>query len=625
MSNTYRELKFESLETKELMSGMPALLSLPETQVLHQEYRTLLDDQNTISQSVPSVDDNLVDIASVDMQTFQNRDVYTDEDLSDLQDIKDAWETILNQEGLEAEQAYEQLDALSKAMDGMHADLTRRQEGIASLRSLLIDANAELGEEKEVRRQLQAQLRESKEVITQIRNSIKDLRLQIRSSLSDDRISLRLQLTDARDQYDQERAERKEIIELRNESTSQIRALNQLRKNTRVALKTAKGESSLLKVQISELEDQWNESNQIAPQSLHDLAFASAFQEEAEEEIEECSLAIAQQEMAEQEKLMRYARMEIVPNGTSFNLRYRSPYDQTFFEIRISRTGKDGHWWTATSANHDHEGGELEGSWGYGFNNKLTNYGPTLDFEILMWNGRDREKMLDRTTGRVSRVDYQMHLETPQPDWEHSDQARIEDEPIASSLSVLQMDGPNALVHFTAPLAKSLIEITGGGILSTFEQEHEGGASSATAQVTMNAQRPRGDYEIRLMDRPNGLILERVNVHWDGNNLSLTNPEDQSQENPVNWDIPMEYSFANSVVRENFQSDLCARSGLTISSSEAEASFYEKHPEYHSDSIQKTINDLYEDSPGSLRGQVADHVYGMRNDTLERLYRGLNA
>ena len=328
----------------------------------------------------------------------------------------------------------------------------------------------------------------------------------------------------------------------------------------------------------------------------------------------------------EQTKLLLYhPRMLVTAGGTGFGVRYRSPNDTTYFEVQISCNGKDGNWWTKKTELITHEGGEMDGSWGYGFGQDLIGYGPTLDFEILMWNGIDKTQMLDRAIGRVSRIDNQLRLETEQFDWDYRDTGRMEKNPISPSLSVIQLDGPNALVNFSAPIDQSLIEITGGGILSTYIQSHEGGTYSSCAQVTMNAQKPKGNYQIRLLDRSNGLILDSVSVYWSGSGLSLLNEEDRSEADPTGWNIPADYSFSSSLVRENFQSEMLNRSDLGISVVEAETSFYERHPEYHPSNIQATIDKKYAESPGFTRGQVENNIIGDQLDTLERIHRGLNA
>ncbi|MFA6259804.1 MAG: LamG-like jellyroll fold domain-containing protein, partial [Candidatus Peribacteraceae bacterium] len=196
---------------------------------------------------------------------------------------------------------------------------------------------------------------------------------------------------------------------------------------------------------------------------------------------------------------------------------------------------------------------------------------------------------------------------------------------IVPELRVLQIEGPNVLVHVASPTNQSIVNIGGNGVLATRTQLHEGGTPSTVMQVTMNAGNSRGHYAIQLTDRPGGLVLDSIPVYWNGSSLSLRNAEDGMEGVPAEWDIPAEYSMSSALVRNNLESDLAARSGLTYSLAQAEAAFYERHPEYLPQNLNATIDAEYARLPGFTRGQAQDRVLGDKFDLLARVQRGLNA
>ncbi|MDD3896770.1 MAG: M15 family metallopeptidase [Candidatus Peribacteraceae bacterium] len=332
----------------------------------------------------------------------------------------------------------------------------------------------------------------------------------------------------------------------------------------------------------------------------------------------------AQGELQQAEAAPSYApRMLLTVSGGGFDARFRSPYDVTCFQVFAVRNKATGDKWCIGEETVSHPGGQPDGGWGWSSDWALLRNPEIKDIEVVMWCGAKGDKVADRAVGSISYGKLSLH--TPQSAWEDILAEQRIESAVQPELNVLKIEGPNVLVHIASPANQSTVNIGGNGLLATRTQLHEGGTASAILQVTMNAGNPRGAYAIQLMNVPNGLVLDSVPVYWDGSSLSLLHAEDGMEGMPVEWDIPQEYCMSSALVRSNMESDLAARSGLLISPAAAEASFYERHPEYRPENLQATINAEHARLPSFTRSQTADRVLGDMYDLLTRMHRGLDA
>ncbi|MDD5469953.1 MAG: hypothetical protein PHO92_04125, partial [Candidatus Peribacteraceae bacterium] len=316
-------------------------------------------------------------------------------------------------------------------------------------------------------------------------------------------------------------------------------------------------------------------------------------------------------------------RMLLTVSGGGFDVRFRSPYDVTCFQVFAVRNKATGDKWCIGEETVSHPGGQPDGAWGWSSGKALLQNPEIKDIEVVMWCGAKGDKVADRAVGSISYGKLSLH--TPQSAWEDILAEQRIESVVQPELKVLKIEGPNVLVHITSPANQSVVNIGGSGLLATRTQRHEGGTPSAIMQVTMNAGNPRGTYAIQLMNVPNGLVLDSIPVRWDGSSLSLLHAEDGMEGMPAEWDIPQEYCMSSALVRNNLQSDLAARSGLLISPAAAEVSFYERHPEYRPENLQATIAAEHARVPGFTRGRTSDRVLGDMRDLLTRMHRGLDA
>jgi len=235
-------------------------------------------------------------------------------------------------------------------------------------------------------------------------------------------------------------------------------------------------------------------------------------------------------------------------------------------------------------------------------------------------------------------------------------------------LSIVECEGPNAVLRFSSPYDASRIEIEGSGMLSVSAVTHEGGTAGMLTSVTIRAENRAGEYAIRLVEPMTGRVLQSSPVRWDCTSLTPARSEDVwTAENyvaelsarqlvpeatgdlaeDVRREVQLEALYAlaeqkmatersalqavanfhieNSAVRANLESDLLAQSGLFLPLTRAEQLFYERNPQYLPENLPRTVDQEWQASPGFSRGQIQDRIASRLQDLLARVARGANA
>ncbi|MFA5799920.1 MAG: hypothetical protein WC840_03085, partial [Candidatus Peribacteraceae bacterium] len=193
--------------------------------------------------------------------------------------------------------------------------------------------------------------------------------------------------------------------------------------------------------------------------------------------------------------------------GKKTEIRITSPYDQSFLLTPLG------------VIKLDHPGG-TQNKVGFGrilSDGAIVNWDlaahPRLEFVLYADEGMT--VMLDRLVFEGDRGNGSFALLTEQ----RTEAREWETEP---SMQVLLTERANVTLAVESPMAGAVLELTGGGFLG--KKVLKKGFSTPT--LTMDGTKPSGVYEVQLLDRPNGAILQRVGVVWDkeGKKLSASEP-----------------------------------------------------------------------------------------------------
>lgn len=216
-------------------------------------------------------------------------------------------------------------------------------------------------------------------------------------------------------------------------------------------------------------------------------------------------------------QLMPYARMFVEANGTSMTIRRSTPEATSYIEV-IAHTVYRGRTYRqhVHSFSYEHPDGEQDATEQFELNARRSNLETQGgQIEIIMWDSPERNTMQERVIGSVNKAaNYAVTL-GQQENWEHRHEGRMVEHPVTPELLVLHSEGPNLLLRTSSPYDGSFVEIEGGGLLSTFELDHQAGSAFQTATITINASLDSGVYEVRLLSRQNGAILKTIPVVWD--------------------------------------------------------------------------------------------------------------
>jgi len=234
--------------------------------------------------------------------------------------------------------------------------------------------------------------------------------------------------------------------------------------------------------------------------------------------------------------------------------------------------------------------------------------------------------------------------------------------------SIVECQGPNAVLRFSSPYDASRIEIDGGGVLSASSFAHEGGTAGTLTSVTIRAENKAGEYCIRLVEPMTGRVLQSLPVRWDCTSLTPARSEDMwaaedyvaelgarqlvpaatgDLAEDVRREVQLEalyvlaeqkmaaerstlqavtsFHIENSAVRANLASDLWSQSGLSLTLERAEQLFFSRNPQYMPEHLPQTIDQEWQASPGFSRGQIQDRIISRLQDLLARVARGANA
>ncbi|MFA5800844.1 MAG: WD40 repeat domain-containing protein, partial [Candidatus Peribacteraceae bacterium] len=193
--------------------------------------------------------------------------------------------------------------------------------------------------------------------------------------------------------------------------------------------------------------------------------------------------------------------------GKKTEIRITSPYDQSFLVTPLG------------VIKLDHPGG-TQNKVGFGrilSDGAIVNWDlaahPRLEF--VLYADEEMTVMLDRLVFEGDRGNGSFALLTEQ----RTEAREWETEP---GMQVLLTERANVTLAVESPMAGAILELTGGGFLG--KKVLKKGFSTPT--LTMDGTKPTGTYEVQLLDRPNGAILQRVGVVWDkeGKKLSASEP-----------------------------------------------------------------------------------------------------
>ncbi len=193
--------------------------------------------------------------------------------------------------------------------------------------------------------------------------------------------------------------------------------------------------------------------------------------------------------------------------GRKTEIRITSPYDQSFLLTPLG------------VIKLDHPGG-VQDKVGFG---RILNDGAIVNWslaahprlEFVLYADEGRTVMLDRLVYEGDRANGSFALLSEQ----RTEAREWETEP---SMQVLLTERANVTLAVESPMAGAILELTGGGFMG--KKVLKEGFSTPT--LTMDGTKPSGTYEVQLLDRPNGTILQRVRVVWDkeGKKLSVSEP-----------------------------------------------------------------------------------------------------
>lgn len=116
---------------------------------------------------------------------------------------------------------------------------------------------------------------------------------------------------------------------------------------------------------------------------------------------------------------------------------------------------------------------------------------------------------------------------TEQPAWDSLETGRLLDTPIEPTIGVMDIHGNNVLVYYATPYDQSRIIIGTGGMLASLRHQEAGGNNTGFAYLSINTDKPTGDYKIFLHARDGGQEIAFVTVHWDKASQQLSLPTGQ--------------------------------------------------------------------------------------------------
>lgn len=251
-------------------------------------------------------------------------------------------------------------------------------------------------------------------------------------------------------------------------------------------------------------------------------AAAVADMRDAEAELAECQGELAElgsEKVSVQEAIntlsrqeVPYARMQATINAQgTYTIRYASPYAQSYFVM--TQPGLNGEWQRHLM---EHAAGMQDGTFEF---NPSRGVSENRGFLLSMYSDQNKTVLLDQFSGSVDNISGKVKGQSV-GDRDDLATGRMIDTPIASEITVLDIQGTRILVGYSSPENGGTIMLAGGGVLSTNDFDYEGGTTGDVGLLTFNTDNTPGNYPISLCGGPNGRVLSTEILHWDGTTLT---------------------------------------------------------------------------------------------------------
>ncbi|HVW66639.1 MAG TPA: hypothetical protein VHA78_02815 [Candidatus Peribacteraceae bacterium] len=226
------------------------------------------------------------------------------------------------------------------------------------------------------------------------------------------------------------------------------------------------------------------------------------------------------QTLSEQAETL-YPKMYIdtTPNGRStiFNVRFATPVDDTLIRMNVI------YGYSGDRESHVYELNQAGGC-----------LDTTCSFSLEMAANRGSSSvtfdMIDAATGKVLKsvnayYNYDNNnggVSTQQLPFDYVETGMLETDPIQPDMKIVKTSGPNMLLDIQTPHDNAYVQTNMGGFLSTALSSCPGGSTFSLMRITVDANRPTGDYQLQLCNAQGGMIIHTLTFHWDQSSQTVT-------------------------------------------------------------------------------------------------------